>query len=237
MNPLQPSKPEEISPSDLWLALTQVPRPSRTVPFPRNLPGSNTPVGELLITPLTQAEQMVCNAAADKFTKDLLKDPQRKDDANLGYQHTYANETAVQVLYRACKSPEDPSKAAFPSPKQMRELLTTDEIGVLFNQYCTVQAELGPIASTLSKEEEEALIVRLEEGGSAFPFDKLSWELQRTLVLSLASRVVKCWTAISTAGLPLDVGTFASERLKQLSEKPAVVEEAEPDAAPAVNAE
>ncbi len=237
MSLLQPTKPEEMSPSDLWLALTQVPRPSRTVPFPRNLPGTSTPVGELVIQPLTQAEQMICNAAADKFTKDLLKDPQRKDDANLGYQHTYANETAVQVLYRACKSPEDINKSAFPSPKLMRESLTTDEIGVLFNQYCTVQAELGPISATLSAEEEEALIVRLEEGGSASPFDGLSWELQRTLVLSLASRVVKCWTAISTAGLPLDVGTFASARVKELSDKPVAVKEPEADAAPEVDSE
>ncbi len=146
----------------------------------------------------------------------------------------------MQVLYRACKSPEDINKSAFPSPKQMRELLTTDEIGVLFNQYCTVQSELGPIRAHMSKEEMDAMVLRLQEGGSAFPFDTLSWEQQRTLVLSLASQVVSCWTAISSAGLPLEVTPRVREYLAQakrvadLTPQESMPEE---DTAPVVNSE
>ena len=104
-------------PSELWLALTQIPRPTKLVPVPRKMPGTGQPVGHVRIWPLTQEEQMVCNAEADRYTKQLLKDPQRRDEANLGYNHTYTNEVAIQVLYRACRDPKNLKRPAFPSPK------------------------------------------------------------------------------------------------------------------------
>jgi hypothetical protein len=176
----------------------------------------------LVVWPLTQEEQMAANTAADRFAKELMKDPQKRDEANLGYHHTYTNEVAVQVLFRACRDAKNIERPAFPSPSLMRQRLTTDEIGVLFNQYCTIQAELGPIVAHMSKEETEALIVRLVEGGSAFPFDSLSWETQRALVSSLASQLVSCWTAMSSVGLLQDVTSIAKEyialRAKRLEE-------------------
>lgn len=207
--------PEPLEPSELWAALMALPRPTRAIPVPRCFPGTDTPVGEVLVWPLTQEEQMAANAAADRFTKELLKDPQKKDEANLGYIHTYQNEVAVQVLYRACRDPKNIERPAFPSPTLMRQNFSTDEIGVLFASFCTAQAELGPIRATMTKEESEALILRLVEGGSAFPFDSLSWEAQRSLVLSLASQLVACWTAMSSAGLPLDVSSYGSARLAE----------------------
>jgi hypothetical protein len=209
---------DELNASDLWVALTALPRPHRRVPFPRNLP-TGAPVGELAIWPLSQEEQMAANAEADRFTKKLLKDPQAKDQANLGYHHTYANETAVQVLFRACRNPDDVSKSAFPSPSLMRQKLSTDEIGVLFNQYCTVAAEIGPIVAYLTKEERESFITRLADGGSAFPFDSLSWEQQRTLVSFMASQLLSCWTVMCSLGSPPDVNTFLLERLQTKAEE------------------
>lgn len=209
-------KKEELSPSELWLALTTIPRPSREVPIPRCFPGTDTPVGNVVMWPLTQEEQMAANAEADRWTKNLLKDPQRKEEANLGYQHTYTNEVAVQVLYRACRDMKDPEKRpAFPSPKLMRETFSTDEIGVLFSEYCTVQAELGPIRAHMSNEEVEALVIRLVEGGSAFPIDSCSWEEQRTLVRSLASQVYSFWMATCSLGSPPSVSTFVRTYLRE----------------------
>lgn len=206
---------EEFIPSALWTALMALPRPTREIPLPRVNPETGEPVGNVVVWPLTQEEQMVANAAADKFTKDLLKDPQKKDEANLGYQHSYTNEVAVQILYRACRDPKDVNRSAFPSPKLMRQNLTTDEIGVLFSQFCTVQAELGPIRARLSKEESEALILRIAQGGSAFPFDGCSWELQRNLVLFMASQLVSFWMATSSVGSPPAVSSFVLSILKE----------------------
>ena len=209
---------KEIEPSALWLALTQLPRPTRAIPFPRNNPETGEPVGEIIMWPLTQEEQMASNAEADRYTKTLLKDPQKKDEANLGYNHTYQNEIAIQVLYRACRSVEDQKRPAFPSPNHMRQL-STDEVGVLFNQYCTVQSELGPIVAHLDDEEFEALVLRLVEGGSAFPFEYLSWEAQRTLVRTLASRLLSSWMDTCSAGRPLGCTPRTLEKLRALLEK------------------
>lgn len=207
--------PENIDASDLWLALMELPRPHRIVPYPRSKP-DGTPVGELAIWPLTQEEQMACNAEADRFTKKLLQDPQQKDQANLGYHHTYTNEVAVQVVWRACRNAKDISRPAFPSPSLLRSKLSTDEVGVLFNHYCTIAAEVGPIVASMSKAEQEGWILRLQEGGSTFPFDTLSWEAQRALVSGSASRLVSCWMDMCSAGLPLDV---SPETLRQLQNK------------------
>ena len=65
----------------------------------------------------------------------------------------------------------------------------------------------------MSTEEREAWILRLQEGGSAFPFDSLSWEQQRTLVTSMASQLVSCWMAMCSLGSPPAVSASTLERL------------------------
>ena len=213
---------EPMALDDLWIALTTIPRPTREIPFPRCYPGTETPVGSVLMWPLTQEEQMAANGEADRWTKKLLHDVQKKDEQNLGYQHTYTNEVAIQVLVRACRSMKDSARPAFPSANQMREAFTTDEIGVLFSEYCTVQVELGPIRAHMSKEESDALIVRLAQGGSTFPLDLLSLEQQRSQVLSMASQLVSCWTAMSSAGLQPDVSSFVLTHLLETQNGSAV---------------
>ncbi len=187
--------------SELWLALTKLPRPHRLVDIPRCFPGTDTPVGQVAMWPLTQEEQMAVNAEADRFTKKLLQDPQKRDEANLGYQHTFANEVALQILSRVCRDANDIGKPAFPSPKLMREHLTADEVGVMFQQYLTIQLELGPIVAEMSDEEMEGWVKRIAAGGSSFPFASLSWEAQQRLVLGMACRLAPLLTDTSSAGL------------------------------------
>lgn len=206
-----PSPPENLDASELWLALTALPRPHREVDLPRYLPGSNEPVGKVAIWPLTQEEQMACNAEADRFTKELLKDPQLKDQANLGYHHTYANETAVQVLSRACRDPKKLERPAFPSPKLLRAKLTADEIGVLFASYLTVQSEVGPIIAHMTAEEMDQWVRRIADGGALFPLDRLSSEMRDRLVLHMASRLTSYWTATTSAGSPPEEPSTTSD--------------------------
>src|SRR3990167_9686678 len=78
---------EEFTPSQTWLALTSIPRPTRAIPLPR-LNDAGEPVGTVLMWPLTQEEIMSANAEADRFTKSLMKDAQKKDEPNLGYTTT-----------------------------------------------------------------------------------------------------------------------------------------------------
>lgn len=192
--------PADMEASALWLALTSVPRPHRVVPMPRKIPGTDMPVGNVAIWPLTQEEHHSANANADQEAKRLFKDTPKTDERGIGYQNMFANELAVQQLWRACRDPEDISKPAFPSPSMLRHALTTDEIGILYNHFLTTQVEVGPIVAHLSDDEFEAWVRRIAEGGSAFPFDLLSWDLRTTLVVFMASRLVDFWTATSSAG-------------------------------------
>lgn len=203
----EPPKEEQEASSELWHLLTAVPRPHRKVPLPRNLPGTNEPIGEVPIVPLTHGELIESNAAAEQRMRTMFKDENKKDELNLGYQHSFANELAVQHLWRACRDPNDLDKPAFPSPKAMSLKMTGDEIGVLYNSFLTVQSELGPITSSMSDEEYEAWVRRISEAGTADPFDSLSWDLQRTLVVSMASQLASYWTDTSSAGSPPEEDT------------------------------
>lgn len=205
------TKATDLEPSELWKALTSVPRPTRIVDLPRSYPDdfpdrekAGKAVGQIAIWPLTQEELMICNAEADRFTKALLKDPQKRDETNLGYDHTFGNDNAIQILFRACRDAKDLKRGAFPSTKMMRQELTADEVGALFNMYLTVQVEVGPIVHRLSVDEMEALVRRIEEGGSAFPFNLLSLETQMSLLHFMASELVTYWTGTSSVGSPPD---------------------------------
>lgn len=207
MPPTPPKRPEEQDASELWLALTALPRPHRTVPIPRNIPGTDMPIGEVAIWPLTQEEHHQANAAADDHVKKLLKDPQKKDEANIGYQNLFANELAVQQLWRACRDTNNLERPAFPSPGMLRMKLTTDEVGVLYNHFLTTQVEVGPIVAHMSEEEFEAWVRRLAEGGQSFFYDTLSWDVRNQLVLTMASRLADCWTDIGSPGSQPDEGS------------------------------
>lgn len=190
--------PDDIPASKLWLKLQEMPRPSRVVDFPRIGP-DGSPVGSLAMWVLTQEEQMICSAAAEEFTRRVLKDGRKEE---LGYDAVYSNAACVEILYRACRDPEDIKRPAFPTPKAIRETLTADECGRLFEHYLTVQLEVGPIVAHMSPEEMNAWVARIAEGGSAFPFDLLSSDVQKTLVLFMARRLASSPMATSSAGSP-----------------------------------
>lgn len=178
------------------MKLQEMPRPSKVVDFPRkNLDGQAT--GQIRIWVLKQEERMASIFEAERLTKHYLKDG-KKDD--LGYEDLYQDAVCVEVLTRACRNVDDPKRPAFPSSKQLRQELTTDELATLFQHYLTVQLELGPIVASMSEAEMTAWVERLQEGGSAFPFDLLSSELQRILLLFMARRLSISSTVTSSAG-------------------------------------
>lgn len=177
---------ENIPPHEAWLEVTKTPRANRVCDFPRNDPVTGEPICQIAMWVLTEEEQNACQAAAELFTRKLLKEIPKGDEARRGYDDLYNNAAAIEILYRACRRPDDLSKPFFPSPAEMRRHLTIDEVGVLFNQYMTVQVETGPIISLLSEDEVQTWVKRLGEGGSRFPLDFLSSEALKTLAWHLA---------------------------------------------------
>jgi hypothetical protein len=199
--------PSDIPATALWLALASSERPSKVVDFPRfNMKGEA--VGQLRIRILTQEEQMVCASAAEKLTKEHLKEGKRDE---LGYERLFSDALCVEVLFRACRDEADVNRPAFPSAKQIRQALTTDEAATLFQHYLTVQLELGPTRIEMSDEEAEAWIDRVAEGGSSFPFDLLSSDLQRLLLLHMAFQLRSSPTDKSSAGSQPEEPTTETE--------------------------
>ncbi len=191
----------DLKPTDLWLAITEMPRPSRVIDFPRN-GKDGKPVGELRIQVLTQEEQILCSAEAERYTKKAIKDLPKGDEAQIGYQNVYNNSAAVEVLYHACRKRDDAAESFFPSRDALRRFLTPDEVGVLMMHYYTAQAELGPIVAYMTEEQVDAMVARLKEGGQRFPLDLLSWDAVKDLAFSLACRMPSSVTDTSSPGSP-----------------------------------
>lgn len=192
---------EDLKPAELWAIITAMPRPSLVVDFPRKKP-DGTPIGQLRMQVLTQEEQILCSAEAERFTKKAVKEVPKGDEAKTGYENVYNNSAAVEVLFKACRQKDDPSLPFFPSGEALRKALTADEVGVLLMHYYTTQASLGPIVAHMSKEEMDAWVERLAEGGNRFPLDWLSSEALKDLVFTMALQIRSLRTDNSLPGSP-----------------------------------
>lgn len=193
---------ENIPASELWLAATTMPRPHRIVDFPRKR-DDGQPIGQLAIRALNQAEHLQAGIAAEKLVRKELPDANK--ETSLGYETAYSNAVAVEQLWRAARDANDLERPCFPSPKAMREHLTTDEIGVLFSQFLDVCSEIGPIVSLLSKEECDAWIDQLIAGGEvADPLPFFSSEALRLLLRRSVERLQISPTRPFLPGSPPD---------------------------------
>ena len=192
--------PENIAPADLWAQITQTPRPSRIVDFPRKGEDGQS-LGQIRLQTLTQSEQMESASSAERVAKKFMREVVSTAEQNLGYDSVYRNAAAVEILFRSARKVDEPTRFFFPSPDEMRKRLTVDEIGVLMNAYLVTQTELGPIVSQLSEVEAEAWIERLAEGGSRVPLAFLSSEAQSELLWRMASQIQILRTEQSSLGL------------------------------------
>lgn len=192
--------PESVDPSNLFRIISQLPRAFELVDFPRKDPVTGEFIGKLAIQVLTQEELMAASSQADAFAKKSLRDLPKKDEENRGYDDLYNNSASVEILVRACRDADNISKPVFPSAKMLRASLTNSEIGVLMGHYLRVQSMFGPIVPTLSDEECEAWLSRLEGGANSFFFDLLSRSAIEDLVSFLAKRLLSLRTGSSSAG-------------------------------------
>ena len=179
---------EPIAPADLWEQITAMPRASRVVPFPRKKPClvCADPSGpcdhpredlcELRIWVLNQEEVQQAVAQAEVRTRKLLNPPKKDEAPTRGYDELRNLHSNIELLFRACRKVDDVQRPFFPAKEHIERYLSSDEIGVLVNLYCHVQAELGPIIGSLTQPEMDAWIARFQEGGAAaYPLDSLSW--------------------------------------------------------------
>jgi len=168
------------------------------VDFPRFKPGTTEPIGQLAIRPLLQGEQLAASIAAEKAVSAELKDSPKD---STGREVAFSNASAVEIIFRACRDANDLNRPAFPSTKAIRDHLTTDECGVLFNQYLVVSNEVGPIISGMTIEERDAWLDKLEEAGSNLDFlASYSPVALRTFLSGALERVRNLRTLVTSVG-------------------------------------
>lgn len=198
--------PTDVPASELFLRLSASARPSEVVDFPRKGPDGE-PLGQVRITILTERDILASAVEAERFTQKMLRTPERPSDSvSQGYIDVYRHESAVQLIHRSCKRAEDAQARmpAFPSPHEIRDMMTPDEIGVLLESYFLVQAKYGPIVARMSAEDVEAWVSRLMVGGNALPLAFLSSEMRDALIVRICSLLQSSPTDNSSAGVPLN---------------------------------
>lgn len=197
--------PDNIPPNELWLHLTQIPRPFRLVDFPRKDPITGDPAAKIRMQVLSQAECMASSAEAEAHTRKMLKDQPKSTDMSRGYEDIFNNETSTQLLFRACRRDEEDGKwPFFPSPAHIRNNLTSDEVSVLVREYIILQVEVGPVIAGMTEDEVDLWVTRLVEAGDALPLASFSWAGLTTLAKHMASRLYPYLTDTSSPTSPLE---------------------------------
>jgi hypothetical protein len=174
-----PSK--DVPASDLFRKLQERPRPSEVVDVPRYDPKTGSPVSQVRLQVLLAPE---VNFASRQALK-ALKEEQHLTDAELEQsvikEGIYSTYVAREILALSCVSVEPvpgseettgcPIYAKqFGNGRQLEQVLTPDEMHVLFSAYLLTQRKYGPYSSDIRSEEEfTAWILRIVEGGSDYP--------------------------------------------------------------------
>lgn len=218
--------PANVSPSELFRRLTEMPRPHTTFRYPRKDPATRDLVEiEVAIWVLTESELQSARASAELYAQDLLKGNPNKlptvavvDGAaeafrrgSVGYEEIYRNEMVVECVVRAVRDPKNLRLAFFPNAQLARKHCTSDEFAALFEAYCAWQAESGPLVGEMDPETQDAWIARLEEGGSGVPLALLSSVAQSRLLMRLISDRRKSREGSTSSGLPAGGSSSASD--------------------------
>lgn len=195
-----PGPPADVDAETLFLKLLERPRPSEVVDFPR-ADAEGKPVGRVRLQVLTSTER---NQAL-RIALEWCKKDQRltTDDLGIGVvqEGIYGNVVAREILALACVSERDHRQPdengpplyarEFASGAQVDQVLTPDELGVLFSQYTIVQNKYGPCRGYEIRTEAELSewVHRIVTGGSALPFALLNSSQSVELLAMLSARV------------------------------------------------
>jgi len=202
--------PEDVSPSELWLKLSESPRPSEVVDFPRK--GANRePIGKVRIQVLPNEEHDAARIRAQTKLRERARllghgNLTNEDMRAPGVAEVLGDMTAREVLAVACVAEKPFDEYAkplrypriFPDAESIGATLSADELSVLFNLYVLVQNKYGPFEGNLSDDDQEAWIRRLEEGGETYPLASLPWPQLVALTSSLAVKVSSLYRILSS---------------------------------------
>jgi hypothetical protein len=181
---------------NLFLLLSQEPRPFEVVPFPKKVKGKAFNVSMVILTAMESAQ---CKAEAEKKAQKFLQEATGK---NKGYEDLYNDFCAINILWHATRFENDVKKQFFPTKESILDVLTVDEIGILMNHYYSVLLHKGPIIAEFSEEDLKNWMERIVKDGnsSSFLFNSLSVEALKQLVNGLADQLKTIQMEKSSSG-------------------------------------
>lgn len=201
---------------DNWPLIGAVPRPSKVVPFPRK-GEDGKPVCDVRIVLLTQLESMAAIADAEIAAKKQLREAAEAAGADKKVEQggkaageLYELAAQAEILYRCCKHPDDPKMLApfFRRKSDVLSELLPDEVAVLASEYSIFRAVAGPQVGMASTTEEfNQLVDAIAEGGSRFPFGRLSWGTVIQCLTLLACQSRDARRVSSSSGTPPDAAS------------------------------
>lgn len=149
-----------------------------------NFPGTEKPAALQVLS--NQDFQDAVFAAELKFkSSDIAVTPSTLD--------AYEDERTTQVLFRALRDPDDPSKSFAGSVDELRKLVSKEEKEILVDEYNSFERESSPRFSQLSEEEFEKLWSDVKKSPQMFS-SSLSSGTLRGLINYLACRHVSSQT-------------------------------------------
>jgi len=220
--------PNDIPKGELFRRLSETPRPSEVVDFPRRDPESGKPICQVRLTVLNGGEYDQARFKAEQWVKKKLGGGEQIGEIS---RQVMGDRVAKEILAMATVTvnPLEGSDNTDEGPRYGRmfitadevDALTSDELTVLWMAQQAVQNKYGPYEGNLETEEQVTAWMRaLTEGASAIPLVQLSWHQLVELTSWLADRAY-CLSAIlhsqhsnlpaslSAALTNLDIGTIS----------------------------
>lgn len=192
--------PKDISAKDLFVKLTEAPRPSEIIDWPRKVErdGKLEPVARVRVRVLTMRDHDEARLRAHSWLKDERK-MKAEDMQGPTVREVFGDAVAREVLAKAIVhvTPIEGTEESG-SPKYPRifgegkdlESITPDELVCLFQAYQLVQEKYGPYENNLASEAEvTAWVKRLTEGAGLSPLSQASSHQLAELNISLSRRV------------------------------------------------
>jgi hypothetical protein len=205
--------PTDITASELVRRLSETPRPSEVVDFPR-VDAEGKPLARVRIQVLHEHERQKALKRAWDWCKSTQHLTPAEMNADVVREGMYGSAVAREILALCCVSelPIEGSEKMgapqyarqFATGDEVDKHLTQDEMAALFTAYTIVTRRFGPISSEIETDEElNAWIKRIVEGASAAPLALQDSSQLVDLIVMLTARVLVAIVAAPSTAFPL----------------------------------
>lgn len=171
-------------------ALTETPRPSQVIEFPKKLSDGSS--FEVALCMLTASETAQSAAWAEQQSRKYLKENTPvKGEESKGYDRLFNDFCSVAILWYSTKMKDNLKQSFFPTKESILDTLSVDEIGILISNYYTLQLLKGPVIARMDENEQKVWIERIIKDGasSAFFLNLLTSQVQSQLLIAMGSQL------------------------------------------------